>query len=253
MDKFLVKKTKAKPKAKKPRKAKQPAKKTVMAGKQVGKVKTGAVVQIDLSKRVQPRTSTNKALYQAKADLLSQSLAPVLTALSGQQAMAQSNIERLQMERDRLRQQAMIHQNARIKALEAGKPGLALDEMKRSRILDKASQNIGTEIRVRESEIQTDLPELPSMSTQTDLPTEEKKRPGRPPKATKEQKVQTEEKRMGKKKKPAAREVASPGEEMRRMESRERTVEVEAGGGRPKTAKELIAQFEGRGDKAPTA
>lgn len=250
MDKYLVKKTKAKPKAKKPRKAKQPAKKTVMAGKQVGKVRTGAVVQIDLSKKVQPRTSTNKALYQAKADLLSQSLAPVLTALSGQQAMAQSNIERLQMERDRLREQAMIHQNARIKALEAGKPGLALDEMKRSRILDKASQNIGTEIRVRESDMQTDLPELPSMATQTE---EEKRKPGRPPKPTKEQKVQTEEKRMGKKKKTAGREVASPGAEMSRMESRERTVEVEAGGGRPKTAKELIAEFEGKGDRAPQA
>ena len=114
------------------------------------------MVQIDLSRRVAPRTTANKNLNRYKADVYSQSLTPVMAALSGQQVAAQSNIERLQFERDALRNQAMVHQNNRVKALELGKSGLAEDAMKRARMFDKASQSVGTEIRVRESEIQTE-------------------------------------------------------------------------------------------------
>lgn len=192
MDKFLVKKPKAK-KAK-AKKAK-PAKKVIQVGKQVAKVKTGSVVQIDLSRRVQPRTTTNRDLNRYRAEVYNQSLTPVMAALSGQQVAAQSNIERLQFERDRLRQEAMKYQNERVKALEQGKSGAAIDAMKRARTFDKASQNIGTEIRVRESEIQSDPISLPSISTQTEAPEPEapkeaeappKKGRGRPAKPSKE-------------------------------------------------------------------
>lgn len=133
---------------KKTEKKKAVKKKTTQIGKQVGKVKTGAVVQIDLSRR----TTARKQRNTQRADALQTGLLPLLMGIQSQSVASASNIERLQMERDRLRQQIQNEAVKRVDAVREGRPLQAHDAHERQRKAQTAERRTQTEINVKSAE-----------------------------------------------------------------------------------------------------
>lgn len=179
--------TKKKPAPKKPVKK---IKITQQKAKQIGKVKTGAVVQIDLSKRTVARKERNT---QKAKQLETTGILPYLMGFQATQVAAQSNIERLQNEKAALLAQARNAALNRVDAVREGRQLAANDAHERQRRAEAAERRIGTEINVRQGE--ASLSEL--MGTQTE-PEPEKFRtePARPEKLLEEvkssRKTQTE-------------------------------------------------------------
>ena len=130
--------------------------KIVQKAKQAGIVRTGAVVQIDLSRRAAPRTAARKDLNEYKAQQLS--LIPLLTGIQAQQAQTQaatSNIERLQMERDKLLNDARKAAAERAEYVRQDQAQAAHDARRRQIENKRASDALDREIKQRGEESTT--------------------------------------------------------------------------------------------------
>lgn len=158
-------KKKAKPKARRPRKV------TEVKGRQAGKVRTGAVVNVSIT---QPRTTARRARNTNKAQNVAQSIIPLLTGIQAQSVAATSNLERLQMERDRLAQRAQEHGAKRVEAVQAGNKVNAQDETERMRRALDAKRRVAKEVRIRSEEPMGQIEE--SSSSESKAPTIEKLR-----------------------------------------------------------------------------
>ena len=130
--------------------------KIVQKAKQSGVVRTGAVVQIDLSRRAAPRTAARKDINEYKAQQLS--LIPLLTGIQAQQAQTQaatSNIERLQMERDKLLNDARKAAAERAEYVRQDQAQAAHDARRRQIENKRASDALDREIKQRGEESTT--------------------------------------------------------------------------------------------------
>ena len=122
-------------------------KKTVMKGKQVGKVKTGAVVNVSIT---QPRTTVRRQLASQKAERLS--LIPLLTGIQAQSVAMTGNIERLENQRNKLLADAQKHARERAEAVKQGNVIGGQDAHRKQRIAQKNAISTQTELAVRSQE-----------------------------------------------------------------------------------------------------
>lgn len=134
---------------------------TQAKGKQLGKVKTGAVVQIDLSRRTIARKERNA---QKAKQLETTGILPYLMGFQATQVAAQSNIERLQNEKAALLAQARTAALNRVDAVREGQQLQANDAHERQRRAAAAERRIATELNVRQGE----APLSQLMGTQTE-------------------------------------------------------------------------------------
>ena len=156
--------------------------KIVQKAKQAGVVRTGAVVQIDLSRRAAPRTAARKDLNEFKAQQLS--LIPLLTGIQAQQAQAQaatSNIERLQMERDKLLNDARKAAAERAEYVRQDQAQAAHDARRRQIENKRASDALDREIKQRGEEsttVQTQTEQMlePEPSVEREIERERRQR-----------------------------------------------------------------------------
>jgi len=143
-----------------PRKVVKKLKITQQKAKQIGKVKTGAVVQIDLSRRTIARKERNQSRAR---QLESTGILPYLMGIQGQQVATQSNIERLQNQRDALIAQARRAAVDRVDNVREGRQLQADDAHERQRRAMAAERRVATELNVRQGE--APLGELTGTST----------------------------------------------------------------------------------------
>jgi hypothetical protein len=144
-----------------PKKVVKKVKITQAKGKQLGKVKTGAVVQIDLSRRTIARKERNA---QKAKQLETTGILPYLMGFQATQVAAQSNIERLQNEKAALLAQARTAALNRVDAVREGRQLQANDAHERQRRAAAAERRIATELNVRQGE----APLSQLMGTQTE-------------------------------------------------------------------------------------
>jgi hypothetical protein len=144
-----------------PKKVVKKVKITQAKGKQLGKVKTGAVVQIDLSRRTIARKERNA---QKAKQLETTGILPYLMGFQATQVAAQSNIERLQNEKAALLAQARTAALNRVDAVREGQQLQANDAHERQRRAAAAERRIATELNVRQGE----APLSQLMGTQTE-------------------------------------------------------------------------------------